>query len=64
MNDEPPKNRHRHLVSLAGTIGGCCIAILFIGALWGGSNAWPFAAVALGLAAMGVAIAFLISKAT
>jgi hypothetical protein len=64
MNDEPPKNQQGHLVGLAGSIGGCCIAILAIGALWGGGNAWPFAAAALGLAAMGVAIAFLISKST
>jgi len=62
MSDEPSK-RQAHLASVAGTIGGCCVAILAIGAIWGKGNLWPFAAAALGLAAMGVAIAYLISKA-
>ncbi len=60
MADDPKSNSH--YVNLAGAIGGCSVAIFFIAAMFAGGQLWPAAIAVAALAAMGLGIAFFISK--
>jgi hypothetical protein len=61
MADEPKESESPY-IKIAGAIGGSSAGIFFIAAFFGGGQLWP-AAVAVGaLAAMGLGMAYFISK--
>lgn len=49
-------------VKIAGAIGGSCVAIFGIAAIFAQGELWPAAVAVLGLSVMGIGLAYFISK--
>jgi hypothetical protein len=57
-----PQDPESPYIKIAGALGGSCVGIFFIAALFGGGQLWPAAAATGALAIMGVGLAYFSSK--
>jgi hypothetical protein len=59
---DTPKEPESAYVQIAVAVGGSSAGIFFLAAFFGGGQLWPAAAAVCALAAMGIGLAYFISK--